>query len=68
MWSYWDVDDVNKYAKHKSSLLLMFQSNLRSLSKHYDDLNEIFVQLGSKPDIICITETRLNEFIPKNIS
>ena len=42
--------------------------NISSLHKHFDELYELYVSLRYKPDISCITETRLVDVSLINIS
>ena len=46
----------------------ILQLNISSLHKHFDELYELCVSLCYKPDILCITETRLADVPLINIS
>ena len=42
-----------------NDLIFILHLNISSLPKHFDELYELCVSLRYKPDILCITETRL---------
>ena len=65
---YFSVNDINASlnSEAKKSLFLL-HVNIRSLSKNLDTLNEHLVTMNRNPDIIAITETRLNEQSVSNI-
>lgn len=41
--------------------LVIYVVNIRSLTEHYDELNHFIMQ--HKPNVVCLTETRLTEDI-----
>ena len=47
--------------KTKESNLFMMHINIRSFPKNIDKLTTYIAQLAVKPDIIAITETKLND-------
>ena len=56
--SYITVNDFqNKYAQSNESFLLHI--NIRSINKNLERLEELLVKLGKLPDIIAISETKL---------
>lgn len=64
---YYSINDLNKLIRKSGPNLFIFHCNTRSLSKNFDTLEEILNSLDSKPDILGITETKLNEFSITNL-
>ena len=58
---YYSINDLNKLTEKAGSSLFIFHCNTRSLPKNFDTLEEILNSLDSKPDVLGITETKLNE-------
>ena len=60
---YYSIEDVN----HKLSSfgsdkkLLVLHLNIESLVKNLDEIKSLINKLHNKPDIICVTETRLHD-------
>ena len=62
---YYEIDDVNRttinfHSKACGDSLLMLHFNVRSLPKNIDKLSVFVGQLTIKPNVIAITETKLN--------
>lgn len=58
---YQSTDDINNILESKSnSHLFLLHSNIRSLPKNIELLKENLTSLSVNPDIIAITETKLN--------
>ena len=60
---YYDFQKFNGQLTSTSSKssLSMLHFNLRSLPKNFDTLHELLCSLNNKPDIIGISETKLND-------
>ena len=55
------VDKINKdIDKSHPKAVSLFHCNIRSLPKNLTLLNDVIYTLSSKPDVIAITETKLN--------
>jgi len=63
----YSINNLNKLTRKSGPSLFIFHSNTRSLSKNFDTLEEILNSLDSKPDILGITKTKLNEFSVTNL-
>ena len=57
---YFDADRIS-FLKITSKDLFIIHINIRSLNKNIDDLLEFLTELGTRPNIICLTETRLKQ-------
>ena len=49
----------SKFELENKSKLFILHANIRSLQKQYEFLNEIIANLDLKPDIICLSESRV---------
>ena len=60
---YLNFSQVNSlFSKKNASDLAILHMNIRSLPKHISKVKDILLkEFDQKPDIICITETKLNE-------
>ena len=63
---YYEIDDVNRttinfHCKACGDNLFMRHFNVRSLPKNIDKLSVFVRHLAIKPDVIAITETKLND-------
>ena len=47
--------------KITSTELFIIHINIRSLNKNFDNLLKFLTELGTHPNIICLTETRLKQ-------
>jgi len=54
---YYNLD--SKFKDFKNTQLFLLHINVRSLQKHFDTLNEIITNSILKPDVICLTESRI---------
>ena len=62
--NYLGIQELNTaYSKMRLNDLGLVHVNIRSLSKNLDKFEKMLDRLDHKPDIICITETKLNENI-----
>ena len=52
----------------KSNTVFILHLNIASLQKHFDELHELLSLIPHKPDILCITETRIADVPLINIS
>ena len=57
---YFDADRISSL-KITSTDLFIIHINIRSLNKNIDDLLEFLTELGTHPNIICLTEARLKQ-------
>ena len=59
--NYYTIDKINKdIGNSNSKVVSLIHCNIRSLSKNLTLLNDMIYTLSSKPDIIAVTETKLN--------
>ena len=58
---------MNDIKVNRNDSIFILHLNISSLHKHFDELYELCVSLRYKPDILCITETRLVD-VPQSIS
>ena len=59
--NYFSLSRIYRALETHSNSSSLFHFNIRSLSKNVDLLNEFRYSLATRPDIIGITETKLNE-------
>ena len=64
---YYSINNLNKLTRKSGPNLFISHCNTRSLSKNFDILEEILNSLDSMPDILGITETKLNQFSITNL-
>ena len=65
---YYSVDKVNKDIENSGSKTFsIFHCNARSLPKNLTLLNDMIYTLSSKPDVLAVTETKLNEKTVSNV-
>ena len=65
---YYSIDDMNKMLKDAGpKALSLIHCNIRSLQKNQTLLSDLIKILSSRPDIIGISETKLNENSVHNI-
>lgn len=61
---YHDYESLcETFAKKPEGGLTMMHFNTRSLTKNFSSFYDIISNLPSDPDIICISETKLNDYI-----
>ena len=58
--AYYNINDI-PLNKSNSKSLNIFHFNIRSLSKNYDLLHEFLFILLISPEIICLSESRINQ-------
>ncbi len=51
----------------KADEIFIFHCNIRSLPKNLTLLNDMIYTLSSKPDVLAVTETKLNENTVSNV-
>ena len=59
----YEIDErttINFHSKASGDSLFMLHFNVRSLQKNINKLSVFVGQLGIKPDVIAVTETKLN--------
>ena len=64
---YYSLTDFNDISNRTKPRISLVHFNLRSLSKNLDQLNEFLSVLDTTPDIIAISETKLNNNTVSNI-
>ena len=65
---YYSVSEMNStFGKAGSNALTLFHCNIRNLPKNLSLLHDILYFLDTRPNIIAISETRLNENSVSNI-
>ena len=57
---YFDADRISSL-KITFTDLFIIHINIRSLNKNIDDLLEFLTEIGTHPNIICLTETQLKQ-------
>ena len=57
---YYDIAQFNSIKHDPSSSFSLFHTNLASINKHFDDMQNILSCLKTKFDIIGITEHKIN--------
>ena len=66
--NYYSIDDMNKMLKDAGSKALsLIHCNVRSLPKNLTHVSDLINILSRKPDVIGISETKLNENSVDNI-
>ena len=59
--NYYSVTKLNRLLENKrSKSLSLFHCNVRSLPKNLNLVNDLIYTLSNRPDILAVTETRLN--------
>ena len=59
---------MNNIVYDKSNNLLIMHLNISSLQQHIDDLHEFLVCLPYRPDVLCISKTRIADVPSINVS
>ena len=66
--NYYSVTKLNRLLENKrSKSLSLFHCNVRSLPKNLNLINDLTYTLSNRPDILAVTETRLNNNTVVNI-
>jgi exonuclease III len=66
--NYYSAEKINKALDTAGSKVFsFFHSNIRSLPKDIDLLNDMIYSVSHKPDILAVTETRLNDNTIDNV-
>ena len=55
-----DIYDKANLQNDSNSMILM-HLNIRPLQKNYDDLYDLVASLSFRPDVICLSESRINQ-------
>ena len=60
--SYKNPNELNSetFAKNHPTYLVIFHNNVRSLNKNFKSIGDIFQNCDKFPDVLAITETKLN--------
>jgi len=56
-----DVEDNNLNLTNEVDSLILLYLNIRSLIKYHDDLHEFIALLPFSPDVMCLSESRINQ-------
>ena len=68
MSNYYSISQINNTITNAGpKAISMFHCNIRSLQKHLTLLEDFFYSLDKRPEIIAITETRLNANSVNNV-
>ena len=58
---YIDIfDNENSFTNEIDSLILL-HLNIRTLNKYFNDLHNLIASLPFKPDVVCLSESRIDE-------
>ena len=58
---YIDIfDNENSFTNEIDSLILL-HLNIRTLNKYFNDLHNLLASLPFKPDVVCLSESRIDE-------
>ena len=67
--NYYDLNfQFDTFSDYKNERTFILQANIRSLHKNFDSLIDFCESLSAKPDIICLTETKLKDIPYANIN
>ena len=58
---YHNIKSINEHIRNNKCNLFLIHINIRSLQKNIDKLTHFISELGKSPDVIAITETKLNK-------
>ena len=58
---------LDTFSDYKGERTFILHANTRSLHKNFDNLIDVCESLSSKPDIICLTKTKLKDIPYANI-
>ena len=56
-----DIYDKTLNLQNDCNSLILMHLNIRSLQKNYDDLYDLVASLSFRPDVICLSESRINQ-------
>ena len=56
-----DIYDQTLNLQNDSSSMILMHLNIRSLQKNYDNLNDLVALLPFRPDVICLSESRISQ-------
>jgi len=66
---YLSIQDASSYTKHfKDTDLSLLHLNVRSLTKNCEKIEELLASMNCLPDIITISETKLNSKSTGNVN
>ena len=58
---YMDIYDKTLNMQNDSNSMILMHLNIRFLQKNYDDLYDLVATLSFRPDVICLSESRINQ-------
>ena len=64
---FWSILAYNALNNSQGKGIFLFHCNIRSLTKNLTLLNDVLYSSDCRPDIIAITETRLNPNSTSNV-
>ena len=56
-----DIYEKTLNLQNDSNSIILVHLNFRSLQKNYDDLYDLVASLSFRPDVICLSESRINQ-------
>ena len=59
---YYDITLTIDYSNHQNKCFSIVHTNIRPLYKNFDSRYDILQTFGLKPDLICLSETKLKDF------
>ena len=60
-YRYLDIYDKTLNLQNDCNSLILMHLNIRSLQKNYDDLYDLVALLSFQPDVVCLSESRINQ-------
>ena len=66
-----DIDALGDFcckANINNDCLLFLRTIIRCIYENFDSSHDILLSFNTRPDVICITETKINEEVVSNIS
>ena len=57
---YYDINEIKQIKHDNDSSLSIIHTNIATISKYFDDLEQVLSTIKTKFDIICISEHRLS--------
>ena len=58
---YLDIYDKTLDLQNDCNSMILMHLNIRSLQKNYDDLYDLVASRSFRPDVICLSESRINQ-------
>ena len=58
---YFDIYDNETSFTNEIDFLILLHLNIRTLNKYFNDLHNLIASLPFKPDVVCLSESRIDE-------